>query len=72
MLQNTLCLSKDTTTKYTIKNLMLSISTMAGEPESEREHPEPHDLFGAEAGAGAIFFFFQELEHFKKLEWSRS
>jgi len=34
----------------------------AGKPE----HPEPHDL------AGAILFFLQELEHFKKLEWSQS
>jgi len=28
--------------------------------------PEPHDL------AGAILFFLQEPEHFKKLEWCRS
>jgi len=34
----------------------------AGEPESER--PEPHDV----DGAGAISFFLQEPEHFKKLE----
>jgi len=45
----------------------------AGEPESEMERPEPHDLAGA--GVGAILFFLQkperEPEHFKKLEWSR-
>jgi len=44
------------------------VETRAGEPESELERPEPHDL----AGAGAISFFLQEPEHFKKLEWSRS
>jgi len=35
----------------------------AGEPEI----PEPYDL----AGTGAILFFLQEPEHFKRLEWSR-
>jgi len=44
------------------------IVTSAGEPESEPERPEPHDLIGA----GIILFFLQEPEHFKKLEWSRS
>jgi len=29
-------------------------------------------LVGAGAGAGAILFFLQEPEHFKKLEWSQS
>jgi len=44
--------------------------TRAREPESKPERPKPHDL----AGAGAILFifFFQEPEHFKKSEWSRS
>jgi len=40
--------------------------TRAGVPELER--PESHDL----VGAGAILFFLQEPEHFKKLERSRS
>jgi len=42
------------------------ICVRAGEPESESERPEPHDL------AGAIIFFLQEPEHFKKLERNRS
>jgi len=44
-----------------------AITSIAG----ESERPEPHDLVGAGAEAGAILFFLQEPEHFKKLEWSR-
>jgi len=33
--------------------------------EPELERPEPHDLVGA--GAGAILFFLQKPEHFKKI-----
>jgi len=40
------------------------VNARAGEPDL----PEPHDLVGPEA----ILFFLQELEHFKKLERSRS
>jgi len=38
---------------------MIMVQIRAGEPD----RPEPHDL------AGAILFFLQEPEHFKKLEW---
>jgi len=48
------------------------VLTMAGEPESEPERPEPHNLAGAGAEAGASLFFFLEPEHFKILEWSQS
>jgi len=41
--------------------MFFSLSIRAGERKSE-----PHNL------AGAILFFLQEPEHFKKLEWSRS
>jgi len=34
---------------------------------SEPERPEPHNFVGARAGAGAILFFLQKPEHFKKI-----
>jgi len=54
---------------FCLKNQDFSLQlSRAGEPKSEPERQELHDL----AGAGAILFFLQEPEHLKKLEWSRS
>jgi len=45
---------------YSNSALFVGGGTRAGDPESER--PKPHDF------SGAILFFLQEPEHFKKLE----
>jgi len=43
-----------------------------GVPAGIRECWGSEQGWGAGAGAGAILFFLQEPEHFKKLKWSRS